>query len=184
MNSDIKEIIIIHEQICQRSKELADLINKDYAGKTPILLGMLKGSVPFLAELIKSITIPMEYDFMDVNSYFGGTESTGHIEIITDVTADLKGRDVIIVEDIVDTGFTLQEVMPLIRQKGVNSLEIVCLMDKPSGRKVENLVPKYIGFTVPKLFLVGFGLDYEQKYRNLPFVGVLKEEVYSKWKLH
>lgn len=179
MNSDIKEILITHEQIEIKCKELAKQIDYDYKDKTPLLIGLLKGCVPFLAELIKHLNINMEFDFMDVDSYFGGTCSTGTIKIVKDITTNLEGRDILIVEDIVDTGLTLSEIIPYLKKRGANSIEIVTLLDKPSGRKIENLVPKYIGFTVPKLFLVGFGLDYQQIYRNLPYVGILKEEVYK-----
>lgn len=179
MEKNIKEVVITNEQIVLKAKELGKIIDKDYNGKTPILVGLLKGCVPFMAELIKHITVDMEIDFMDVDSYFGGTESTGHIEIVKDISQDIKGRHILIVEDIVDTALTLDKVIPYLKEKGPSSIEVCTLMNKPSGRKV-NFEPKYIGFTVPKLFLVGFGLDYKQLYRNLPFVGVLKEEVYSK----
>jgi len=180
MNSDIKEILISHEEIVNKSKELAEKINADYSGKTPLLVGLLKGCVPFFAELIKHIDIDIEIDFMDIDSYFGGTESTGKIKISKDLSTDITNRDILIVEDIVDTALTLSQTIPYLYKKGASTIEIVTLMDKPSGRKIEGLHPKYIGFTVPKLFLVGFGLDYKGLYRNLPYVGILKEEVYSK----
>ena len=179
MLNDIKEIIITENQIKEKCKELGEIISKDYATKTPLLVGFLKGCVPFIAELMKHITIPMEFDFMDVSSYFGTTSSSGQVKIIKDLDTNIEGRDVLIVEDIVDTGITIKQIIPLLQTRNPKSIEIVTLLDKPSGRRVD-LVPKYYGFTVPKLFLVGFGLDYDQKYRNLPFVGVLREEVYSK----
>ena len=180
MINDIKEILITEEQIKEKCKELGQMISEDYKGKKPLFVGFLKGCVPFIAELIKHITIPMEFDFMDVSSYFGTTSSSGQVKIIKDLDTDILNRDILIVEDIVDTGTTIKQIIPLLQTRGPKSIEIVTLLDKPSGRKVE-LVPKYYGFEVPKLFLVGFGLDYDQLYRNLPFVGVLKEEVYKKW---
>lgn len=179
MLNDIKEIIISENQIKEKCKELGQLISKDYEGKNPLLVGFLKGCVPFIAELMKHITIPMEFDFMDVSSYFGTTSSSGQVKIIKDLDTNIEGRDVLIVEDIVDTGTTIKQIIPLLQTRKPNSIEVATLLDKPSGRKVE-LEAKYSGFIVPKLFLVGFGLDYDQKYRNLPFVGVLKEEVYTK----
>ena len=180
MINDIKQILITEEQIIEKCKELGKTISEDYKGKKPLLVGFLKGCVPFIAELMKHITIPMEFDFMDVSSYFGTTSSTGQVKIVKDLDTDILNRDILIVEDIVDTGTTIKQIIPLLQTRGPKSIEVITLLDKPSGRKVE-LVPKYYGFVVPKLFLVGFGLDYNQLYRNLPFVGVLKEEVYSKW---
>lgn len=180
MNNDIKEILITEEEIKEKCKLLGETINTTYKNSKPLLVGLLKGCVPFLAELIKHVNIDMEYDFMDIDSYFGGTQSSGHIEIVKDLSTNIENRDVLIIEDIVDTGLTLHEVIPMLKKRNPRSIEIMTLLDKPSGRKVENLIPKYIGYTVPKLFLVGFGLDYAQKYRNLPYIGILKEEVYQR----
>ncbi len=179
MYNDIKEILISKERIEKRCEQLGKQIDQDYQDKCPLLVGFLKGCVPFMAELMKHITISIEYDFMDINSYFGGTTSTGKIEIAKDLNTVILGRDILIVEDIVDTGLTLHNVLPLLKERGASSIEIVTLLDKPGGRMVDDINPKYIGFNVPKAFLVGFGLDYKQKYRNLPFVGILKEEVYK-----
>lgn len=179
MYNDIKEILISETRINNRCKQLGKMIDQDYQGKCPLLIGFLKGCVPFMAELIKNITIQLEYDFMDIDSYFGGTKSTGKIEIVKDVNTNIANRDIIIVEDIVDTGLTIHEVLPILKSRGASSIEIVTLLDKPNGRCVDDINPKYIGFEVPKAFLVGFGLDYKQKYRNLPFIGILKEEVYK-----
>lgn len=177
MNNDIKEILITEDEIIKRCKELGKEITEDYCGKTPILIGLLKGSVPFLAELMKRIEINMEIDFMDVSSY-SGTESTGDVRIDKDLSNSIVGDDVIVVEDIVDTGKTLQKVVGLLYSKGANSVKIVSLLDKPE-RRVVDLKADYIGFTIPDAFVVGFGLDFNQKYRNLPYVGILKEDCYK-----
>ena len=177
MNKDIKEILITEDEIINRCKELGKEITKDYQGKTPILIGLLKGSVPFLAELMKRIEINMEIDFMDVSSY-SGTESTGDVRIDKDLSNSIVGDDVIVVEDIVDTGKTLQKVVGLLYSKGANSVRIVSLLDKPE-RRIVDLKADYIGFTIPDAFVVGFGLDFNQKYRNLPYVGILKEDCYK-----
>ncbi len=177
MNNDIKEILITEDEIIKRCKELGKEITKDYQGKTPILIGLLKGSVPFLAELMKRIEINMEIDFMDVSSY-SGTESTGDVRIDKDLSNSIVGDDVIVVEDIVDTGKTLQKVVGLLYSKGANSVRIVSLLDKPE-RRIVDLKADYIGFTIPDAFVVGFGLDFNQKYRNLPYVGILKEDCYK-----
>ncbi len=177
MNNDIKEILITEDEIINRCKELGKEITKDYQGKTPILIGLLKGSVPFLAELMKRIEINMEIDFMDVSSY-SGTESTGDVRIDKDLSNSIVGDDVIVVEDIVDTGKKLQKVVGLLYSKGANSVRIVSLLDKPE-RRIVDLKADYIGFTIPDAFVVGFGLDFNQKYRNLPYVGILKEDCYK-----
>ena len=177
MNNEIKEILITEDEIINRCKELGKEITKDYQGKTPILIGLLKGSVPFLAELMKRIEINMEIDFMDVSSY-SGTESTGDVRIDKDLSNSIVGDDVIVVEDIVDTGKTLQKVVGLLYSKGANSVRIVSLLDKPE-RRIVDLKADYIGFTIPDAFVVGFGLDFNQKYRNLPYVGILKEDCYK-----
>ncbi len=173
---DIQEIIISQEQIAEKCKELGEQITKDYQGREPILIGLLKGSVPFLAELIKYIDLPIEMDYMDVSSY-EGTESTGEINILKDLDCSIRGRDVMIVEDIVDTGRTLATVKSYLYNKGAKDIKVVSLLDKKS-RRVIDINADYLGFDIPNYFVVGFGLDYNQKYRNLPFVGVLKEELY------
>lgn len=177
MNSDIKKILVSEEEIIERSKELGAQISSDYNGKTPILIALLKGSVPFLAELMKYITIDMETEFMDVSSY-EGTESTGEVKIVKDLDRSIKGCDVLIVEDIVDTGRTLNTVKNLLYSKGANSVKVATLLNKKE-RRVVDIDAEYVGFNIPDEFVIGFGLDYNQKYRNLPFVGVLKEECYK-----
>jgi len=179
MENDIKKILFTHEEIIEKSKELGAQITSDYAGKESnlILVGLLRGSVPFMAELMMHIKMHVETDFMDVSSY-DGMVSTGDIKILKDLDSSIKGRDVLIVEDIIDTGKTLQTVMEMLRQRGAASVKVVSLLDKPEGRKVV-LEGDYIGFEIPKEFVVGFGLDFDELYRNLPYIGVLKEEVYS-----
>lgn len=177
MNQNIEKILVSEEEIVNRSKELGKQISEDYKGKNLLLVALLKGSVPFLAELIKYIDIDVEIDFMDVSSY-AGTNSTGEVKIIKDLDTPIKGVDVIIVEDIVDTGRTTYTVKNLLLNKGANSVKIVTLLNKPEGR-VCDIEAEYVAFTVPNEFVVGFGLDFNQKYRNLPYVGVLKEECYK-----
>ncbi|MBR3265067.1 MAG: hypoxanthine phosphoribosyltransferase [Erysipelotrichaceae bacterium] len=176
MMDDVKEVLISQDEITQRCKELGEEISRDYKYTVPIIVGLLKGSVPFMAELIKYITIDVELEFMAVSSY-SGTESMGDVRILKDLDRSIKDRDVLVVEDIVDTGNTLLKVKDLLYSKGASSVEVVSLLDKPSRRTVE-IEAKYVGFTIPNEFVIGFGLDFNQKYRNLPFVGILKEECY------
>ncbi|MCR5095432.1 MAG: hypoxanthine phosphoribosyltransferase [Erysipelotrichaceae bacterium] len=176
MMDDVKEVLISQDEITQRCKELGEEISRDYKDTVPIIVGLLKGSVPFMAELIKYITIDVELEFMAVSSY-SGTESMGDVRILKDLDRSIKDRDVLVVEDIVDTGNTLLKVKDLLYSKGASSVEVVSLLDKPSRRTVE-IEAKYVGFTIPNEFVIGFGLDFNQKYRNLPFVGILKEECY------
>ena len=178
MHTDIEEVLITEEAIVERCKEMGATISADYVGKRPILIGLLKGSVPFLAELMKNITVDVEIDFMDVSSY-AGTESTGDVRINKDLENSVKDDDLIIVEDIIDTGKTLERVVEILYSKGARSVKIATLLDKPAGRCTTNdVVVDYVGFVVPDRFLVGFGLDYDQKYRNLPYIGILKKESY------
>lgn len=179
MDKDIKKILVSKEQIEEICIRLGKQIDEDYKGKKPLLLGLLRGCVPFIGDLMKHINEYMDIDFMDVSSYHGGTESTGDVKILKDLDSSVDGRHVIIAEDIVDTGRTIKKVIKLLKYRNAASVEVVTLLDKPEGRVVD-LKPKYIGVTIPKEFVVGYGLDYEQLYRNLPYVGVLKEEVYTK----
>ncbi len=175
----ISEVLISEEEIVAKCKELGAIISKDYEGKRPILIGLLSGAVPFLAELIKHITCEMEIEFLDVSSY-SGASSTGKVVIEKDIVADLSGRNIIFIEDIIDTGLTLDFVIENFKKRNVKSIEICTLVDKPEGRKIDTVNPKYIGFHIPNKFVVGFGLDYNELYRNFPYIGVLKEEVYKK----
>jgi len=177
MHQDISEILLTQAQIEEKATELGNQLKADYTKKSPILIGLLKGSTMFMADLMKSMDIPLEIDFMDVSSY-DGAASTGDVRIVKDLDISVRGRHVLIVEDIVDTGRTLEKVIQLIRSRGAESVEMVTLLDKPEAR-VAPIEAKYVGFTIPKSFVVGYGLDYNEKYRNLPYVGILKESIYS-----
>lgn len=178
MKEDIKEVLLTEEQIRDKVKEIGNEITEKYKGKNPILVGILKGSVMFMADLMKEIKIPCTMDFMAVSSYGNSTESTGIVKIIKDLDSSIEGENVIIVEDIIDTGVTLSYLKNYLKSRNPNSIEIVTLLNKPSRRKAE-ITPEYCGFSVPDYFLVGYGLDYAEKYRNLPFIGSLKEEIYK-----
>lgn len=176
-NKIVKEVLISMEQIETRCKELGAQISKDYEGKSFIVVGLLKGSVPFLAELSKYLDGDIEFDFMDVSSY-DGTESIGDVKINKDLDKSIKGLNILLVEDIVDTGRTLNTVKKLMYNKGANDVKIVTLLDKPE-RRVVTINCDYIGFEIPDAFVVGFGLDYNQKFRQLPMIAILDESVYS-----
>lgn len=176
MHAAIKEVLISEAEIQQRTKQLGAEISADYAGKSPLLVALLKGAIPFLAELLKYLTIDCEIDFMDVSSY-EGTESVGKVRIDKDLTTAVKGLDIILVEDIIDTGRTMTTVCELLKERGAKSVKVVSLLDKPS-RRVMPIKIDYLGFAIENKFVVGFGLDYNQKYRNLPYIGILKEEMY------
>lgn len=178
LEQDIKKVLISHEEIVAAAQKLGAQLTEDYAGKNPILVGVLKGSVPFMAELVKHIDTHIELDFMVVSSYHGGTASSGVINIKQDVGQDVAGRHVIFVEDIIDTGQTLKNLRDLFKERQAASVKIATLLDKPEGRVVE-IDADYTCFSIPNEFVVGYGLDYDEHYRNLPYVGVLKEEVYS-----
>lgn len=182
LENDIKKVLVSHDEITEAAKKLGAQLTKDYAGKNPILVGILKGSIPFMAELVKHIDTHIEMDFMMVSSYHGGTASSGVINIKQDVTQDMtqdiKGRHVLFVEDIIDTGQTLKNLRDMFKEREAASVKIATLLDKPEGRVVE-IEADYTCFTIPNEFVVGYGLDYKENYRNLPYIGVLKEEVYS-----
>ena len=175
MHKDVKEILFTEEEFAAKCKELGEAISKDYSGKELILVGLLKGSVPFLAELSKYIELDVTFDYMNVSSYEGA--HSGSIAIKKDIDQDVKGKDILIVEDILDTGKTLTTVKAMLIERGANSVEIATMLDKKEGRLLP-IEAKYIGYDIPNAFVVGFGLDYDEKYRNLPYVGILKEEVY------
>ena len=179
MHKDVKKILISEEEIVKRCEELGRQITADYEAKqeAPLLVGLLKGSVPFLAELIKHIDMDIMFDFMDVSS-FEGTQSVGIIRVIKDLDSSINGVSILLVEDIVDTGRTLAEVKRMLLNKGAKEVKIVSLLDKPQ-RRVVDISADYVGFAVPNEFVIGYGLDFDQKYRNLPYVGVLKDELYE-----
>lgn len=165
--------LITEAQVEARVRELAAEISKDYEGKTIFMVGILKGACPFMCDLAKRITIPVMFDFMQVSSYGGATESTGTVRIKKDLDDSVQGKDVIIVEDIVDSGRTLAFLVDFLRSKGANSVKFVTLLDKPS-RRVVDLKADYSGFEIPDKFVVGYGMDYDQNYRNLPYIGVVE----------
>ncbi|MBZ2069409.1 hypoxanthine phosphoribosyltransferase [Streptococcus sanguinis] len=179
LEQDIKKILISHDEIVDAAKKLGQQLTKDYQGKNPIFVGILKGSVPFMAELIKHIDTHIELDFMLVSSYHGGTASSGVINVIKDIDQDITGRDILFVEDIIDTGQTLKNLCNLFKERNAASVKIATLLDKPEGRIVE-INADYTCFTIPNEFVVGYGLDYNENYRNIPYIGILKEEVYTK----
>ncbi len=179
MHHDIAEILVSDKDIQNICDKLGRQITNDYKDKDPLLVGLLKGCVPFLSDLAKKIDLSVEIAYMSVSSYHGGISSSGDVKIKMDLDFPLTGRDVLIVEDIVDTGKTLSTIVKLFKHRGAKSVRVVTLLDKPEGRIVP-FVPEYIGETIPKAFVVGYGLDYDERYRNLPYVGILKPEVYSK----
>ncbi len=178
-NNDIGKVLVSEEQIEKRAAELGKQITEDYkaVGRAPLLVALLRGSVPFLAELIRHIDLDIQYDFMDVSSY-EGTESIGDIKIIKDLDTSIKGMDILLVEDIVDTGRTIDTVVKMLKHKGAASVKVATLLDKPS-RRINDMKADYVGFEVADEFVVGFGMDYNQKYRCLPYIGVLKDECYA-----
>ena len=179
MHPCLEKILLNEDEIVARCKELGHQITQEYKNneQPPLLVALLKGSVPFLAELIKHIDLDIQFDFMDVSSY-EGTESIGDIKIIKDLDCSVKNLDILLVEDIVDTGRTLKTVKAMLKNKGAKTVRVVTLLDKPD-RRVVDIEADYTGFEIPNEFVVGFGLDFNQKYRNFPFVGVLKEECYK-----
>lgn len=178
MKDDIKEVLFTEEKLRERIKLMGQQIAKDYEGKDLILIGVLKGSVVFMSDLIKTIDIPLSIDFMAVSSYGNSTISSGVVRILKDLDHAIEGKDVLIVEDIIDSGVTLKYLLKYLEGRKPNSLSIACLLNKPERRKVD-IECKYIGFDVPDYFLVGYGLDFAEKYRNLPYIGILKEKIYK-----
>lgn len=179
MINDIEKILISEEEIQAKVKELGAVLTEEYKDKFPLAIGVLKGAMPFMADLLKNINTYLEMDFMDVSSYGNKTVSTGEVKIIKDLDTSVEGRDILIIEDIIDSGLTLSYLVELFRYRKAKSIKIVTLLDKPSGRKAK-IEADYVGFEVPNAFVVGYGLDYAERYRNLPFIGVLKPEIYQK----
>lgn len=167
------EVLISEEDVDKRIREIGDQISKDYQGKTVSIVCILKGASFFACELAKRITVPVEIDFMSVSSYGAGTESSGVVRIVKDLDEQVEGKDVLVVEDIIDTGNTLKYLLKLISERNPNSVKLCTLLDKPDRRKAQVEVD-YTGFQIPDEFAIGYGLDYDQKYRNLPFIGVVK----------
>jgi hypoxanthine phosphoribosyltransferase len=177
MHPDISSVLISEEEIRSRVSQLAGEIEALYEGRELMAIGILKGSVPFLADLIRKISLPVSYDFMAVSSYGEATESSGVVRITYDITGDISGKEILIVEDIIDTGRTLSHLQAFLKAKGPASVRIVTLLDKPD-RRVVPISVDFTGFSIPDEFVVGYGLDYANRYRNLPYVGILKPEVF------
>lgn len=178
MDQDMEKILITEEEIAAKIQEVGAVLSKDYEGKKPLLVGILKGSVVFMADLMRAITVPAQIDFMSVSSYGAALKSSGVVKIIKDLDVPLEGRDVLLVEDIIDSGLTLSYLVELLKDRHPRSIRIVTLLNKPARRSVD-LQPDYCCFDVPDEFVVGYGLDYDELYRNLPYIGVLKPSVYS-----
>lgn len=179
LEKDIEKILYTKEEISKKTQELGNLIAADYSDRKPLVIGILKGAIPFMADVIREMNIPLEMDFMDVSSYGGtATVSSGEVKILKDLDTSVEGREILIVEDIIDSGQTLNYLVELFKYRKAKSVKIVTLLDKPEGRVV-NIEADYVGFNVPNEFVVGYGLDYAEEYRNLPYVGVLKPEIYE-----
>ena len=179
MINDISEILISEEELSAIVTRLGKEISEDYKDKNLMLISVLKGSVVFMADLMRAVKIPCKIDFMAVSSYGSGTKTSGVVKIIKDLTEPIEGADVLIVEDILDSGVTLEYLMKVLSARNPNSIRICTLLDKPERRRA-NIKADYSGAQIPDAFVVGYGLDYDEKYRNLPFVGILKPEVYEK----
>ena len=178
MRNDIQEVLFSEQQLADKVAELGARISADYEGKNPLVVSVLKGSYVFMADLTRKITIPCNVDFMSVSSYGEGTKTTGEVQIIKDIGSKIDGRHLIIVEDILDSGVTLSFLMKILKARGAASIRLCTLLSKPERRKVDVPVD-YLGFEIPDAFVVGYGLDYAEKYRNLPYIGILKPSVYG-----
>lgn len=178
MHDEIKEILISEEQIQTKCQELGEQLTKEYDGRFPLAVGVLKGALPFMSDILRAIDTHLEMDFMDVSSYGNEMRSSGEVKIVKDLDTKVEGRDILIIEDIIDSGLTLSYLVDLFKYRQANSIKIVTLLDKPEGRTVD-IKADVVGFEVPNEFVVGYGLDYQEKYRNLPYIGILKPEVYG-----
>ena len=178
LERDIERVLFSEEQLRQRVEELAAQITADYQGKQPLLVSVLRGSFVFMADLTRRIDLPCTVDFMSVSSYGSGTKSSGQVQITKDLSDDIEGRDVIVVEDILDSGNTLFYLLQILQARAPASIRLCTLLDKPE-RRVKPVSAHYSGFTIPDAFVVGYGLDYAERYRNLPYIGILKPEVYG-----
>lgn len=179
MENDIQNVLFTEDQIRHKVEELGETISRDFEGRNPLVICVLKGAFIFMADLVKRMTIPLDIDFMAVSSYGQATKSSGVVKIIKDLDVPVEGRNVLIVEDIIDSGLTLSYLIDVLERRNACSVSIVTLFDKPARRSVD-LEPDYKGFTLPDEFIVGYGLDFAEKYRNLPYIGILKPEVYTR----
>lgn len=178
MKQDIEKVLFTEDELQAKIRDLGYQLTEEYKERFPLAIGVLKGAMPFMADLLKRMDCSLEMDFMDVSSYGNSTVSTGEVKILKDLDTSVEGRDILIIEDIIDSGLTLSYLVDLFRYRKAKSIKIVTLLDKPTGRK-SLIKADYVGFIVPDEFVVGYGLDYAEKYRNLPYIGVLKPEVYS-----
>lgn len=178
MKKDIERVLFTEEELKTRVAELGAQITADYQGKEPVIISVLRGSYIFMADLTRSIDLPCSIDFMAVSSYGKGTTSSGQVNIIKDLSDSIEGKDVLVVEDILDSGNTLSYLLEILKARHAASIKLCTLLDKPD-RRVRDIKADYVGYSVPDLFVVGYGLDYAEKYRNLPYIGVLKPEVYE-----
>lgn len=178
MHKDVEKILVSEDELREINARLGAKITEDFKDKNLLVLGILKGCVFFMTDLVRQINLPLSIDFMSVSSYGSGTQSTGRVKITKDIDIDLSGYDVLLVEDILDSGRTLKYVSDILTARGAGSISIVTLLDKPE-RRVAPVKPDYVGCDVPDEFVVGYGLDYDQRYRNLPYIGALKREIYE-----
>jgi hypoxanthine phosphoribosyltransferase len=178
MHADVEEILLSGEEVQARVAELGAQLATDYEGREPVLVSVLKGSIIFLADLVRAMPIPLSIDLMEVSSYGASTESSGQVRILKDLSTSIEGREVIVVEDIIDTGLTLNYLLRYLHDKGPASIRICCLLDKPA-RRLAPIEIDYRGFTIADRFVIGYGLDYGERYRNLPYIGVLRPSVYG-----
>jgi len=177
---DLDRVLLTREEIAEKVRELGEKITRDYSGRKPVLVCILKGAAVFFTDLIREIDLPLTLDFMAISSYGSATKTSGVVRILKDLDNDILGKDVIVVEDIVDSGITLSYLTKILVQRGAKSLRIAALLDKPARRKVQDLKVDYRCFDIPDAFVVGYGLDYDQTYRNLPDIGVLSPRIYEK----
>jgi len=178
IHDDVQEVLLTEDQIQGRVAELGAELGHDYADRQPLLVSVLKGSIVFLADLIRATELPLAVDLMELSSYGAAMESSGQVRILKDLSASIEGRDVIVVEDIIDTGLTLNYLLRYLHERSPASIRICCLLDKPA-RRLTDIDIDYRGFTIPDRFVVGYGLDFDERYRNLPYIGVLRPSVYG-----
>lgn len=178
-HKDIEKVLVTREEIATAVKKLGQEITADYGDKEIVVIGILRGAAVFMTDIIREIDLYMDIDFMSVSSYGDGTESTGQVKIIKDLDTNVRDKHILIVEDIIDTGRTLKHLVELFEYRQAASIKIATLLDKPERRIMKDIMPDYVGIEIPNEFVVGYGLDFQQKYRNLPYIGVLKPEIYQ-----
>ncbi len=178
MHNDIEKILVSQQEIEEKCEELGKQLSEEYQDRFPLAIGVLKGALPFMSDILRCMDTYLEMDFMDVSSYGGATHSSGEVKIEKDLNTKVEGRDILIIEDIIDSGLTLNYLVDLFKYRKAKSIKIVTLLDKPEGRTVD-IKADVVGFKVPNEFVVGYGLDYQEKYRNLPYIGVLKPHIYG-----